>query len=149
MATPSSTLVWRIPWTEEPVGYSLWGRTEWTKTEATQHTHRGPQLQSRLLALPPHCSRPPLNLSPNRFHHSTCPSTLSSQSTPAGWTTHPHTSRLKSFSNFHVAKDFPGVLQAFVILSQARMRMSEFSCVCLLLCISHGDLHLKGCSSKS
>ena len=24
MATHSSTLAWRIPWTEEPGGYSLW-----------------------------------------------------------------------------------------------------------------------------
>ena len=26
MATHSSILAWRIPWTEEPVGYSPWGR---------------------------------------------------------------------------------------------------------------------------
>ena len=25
MATHSSILAWRIPWTEEPGGYSLWG----------------------------------------------------------------------------------------------------------------------------
>ena len=25
MATPSNILVWEIPWTEEPGGYSLWG----------------------------------------------------------------------------------------------------------------------------
>ena len=29
MATRSSTLAWRIPWTEEPGGYSPWGRKEW------------------------------------------------------------------------------------------------------------------------
>ena len=33
MATHSSTLAWRIPWTEEPVGYSLQGRTESDTTE--------------------------------------------------------------------------------------------------------------------
>jgi len=35
MATHSSILVWRIPWTEEPGGlqYSPWGRKEWDTTE--------------------------------------------------------------------------------------------------------------------
>ena len=33
MATPSSILAWRIPWTEEPVGYSSWGLTESNRTE--------------------------------------------------------------------------------------------------------------------
>ena len=40
MATHSSILAWRIPWTEEPgwatvygVGYSLWGHKEWDTTE--------------------------------------------------------------------------------------------------------------------
>ena len=28
MATHSSILAWRIPWTEEPVGYSPWGCKE-------------------------------------------------------------------------------------------------------------------------
>ena len=28
MATHSSILPWRIPWAEEPVGYSPWGRKE-------------------------------------------------------------------------------------------------------------------------
>ena len=28
MATHSSILAWKIPWTEEPVGYSPWGRKE-------------------------------------------------------------------------------------------------------------------------
>ena len=28
MTTHSSTLAWKIPWTEEPVGYSPWGRKE-------------------------------------------------------------------------------------------------------------------------
>ena len=33
MATHSSTLAWQIPWTEEPVGYSPWGRKESDTTE--------------------------------------------------------------------------------------------------------------------
>ena len=35
MATHSSILAWRIPWTEELVGYSPWGRKESDTTEAT------------------------------------------------------------------------------------------------------------------
>ena len=34
MATHSSILAWRIPWTEEPVGYSPWGCKE---LDATKH----------------------------------------------------------------------------------------------------------------
>ena len=34
MAAHSSILAWRIPWTEEPVGYSPWGRKELDMTEA-------------------------------------------------------------------------------------------------------------------
>ena len=33
MATHSSTLAWKIPWTEEPVGYSPWGPKELDTTE--------------------------------------------------------------------------------------------------------------------
>ena len=33
MATDSSILGWRIPWTEESGGYSLWGRKESDMTE--------------------------------------------------------------------------------------------------------------------
>ena len=33
MATHSSILAWRIPWTEEPVSYSPWGHKEWDMTE--------------------------------------------------------------------------------------------------------------------
>ena len=35
MAPHSSTLAWKIPWTEEPGGHSPWGRTESDTTEAT------------------------------------------------------------------------------------------------------------------
>ena len=33
MATHSSTLVWKIPWTEEPDGQHSWGRKESDVTE--------------------------------------------------------------------------------------------------------------------
>ena len=33
MATHSSIFAWRIPWTEEPVGYSPWGHKESDMTE--------------------------------------------------------------------------------------------------------------------
>ena len=33
MATHSSTLAWKIPWTEEPGGLSPWGRKESDTTE--------------------------------------------------------------------------------------------------------------------
>ena len=40
MATHSSIVAWRIPWTEEPGVYSLWGHKESAMTEPlTQHTH--------------------------------------------------------------------------------------------------------------
>ena len=37
MATHSSILAWRIPWTEEPGGYSPWGCKESDMTEETYH----------------------------------------------------------------------------------------------------------------
>ena len=33
MTTHNSILAWRIPWTEEPVGYSPLGHKEWDMTE--------------------------------------------------------------------------------------------------------------------
>ena len=33
MAPHSSTLAWKIPWMEKPVGYSLWGHKESDTTE--------------------------------------------------------------------------------------------------------------------
>ena len=41
MATHSSILAGRIPWTEEPVGYRPWGRKEMNMTERLIHIHRG------------------------------------------------------------------------------------------------------------
>ena len=37
MATHSSTIAWRIPWTEEPRGYSPWGHKELNMTEVTYY----------------------------------------------------------------------------------------------------------------
>ena len=37
MATHSSILAWRNPWTEEPGGLSPWGHKESDTTEATVH----------------------------------------------------------------------------------------------------------------
>ena len=39
MATHSSILAWRIPWTEEPGGLQSTGSQELDTTEATQHAH--------------------------------------------------------------------------------------------------------------
>ena len=36
MATHSSVLAWRTPWTEELLGYPPWGRKELGTTEGTQ-----------------------------------------------------------------------------------------------------------------
>ena len=38
MATHSGILAWRIPWTEEPGGYSLWGCKDSDMTEQLIHT---------------------------------------------------------------------------------------------------------------
>ena len=38
MATHSSILAWRIPWTEEPDGYSPWGHKELDTTELLANT---------------------------------------------------------------------------------------------------------------
>ena len=39
MATQSSILAWRIPWTEEPDRLRSRGHKESDKTEATEHSH--------------------------------------------------------------------------------------------------------------
>ena len=41
MAIHSSTIAWKIPWTEELVGYSPWGRKESDRTEWLSLTHPG------------------------------------------------------------------------------------------------------------
>ena len=43
MATHSSILAWRVPWTEEPVGCSPWGhrvRHDWAHTHTHTHTEK-------------------------------------------------------------------------------------------------------------
>ena len=40
MATHSSILAWRIPWTEEPAGCSPWGCKESDTTGVTEHNMR-------------------------------------------------------------------------------------------------------------
>ena len=45
MATHSSILAWKIPWTEEPGGLHPWGRKESDTTErARTHTHTHTQI---------------------------------------------------------------------------------------------------------
>ena len=39
MAIHSSTIAWKIPWTEELAGYSLWGRKETDVTERLHFQH--------------------------------------------------------------------------------------------------------------
>ena len=58
MATHSSILAWETPWTEELVGYSLWGCKEPNTTEQA-HTHAPlwplgsyPALESTVTLLP-------------------------------------------------------------------------------------------------
>ena len=41
MATHSSILAWRIPWTEEPGSLQSIGHTELDTTEVTGHEHHG------------------------------------------------------------------------------------------------------------
>ena len=41
MATHSSTLAWKIPWMEEPVGYSPWGHKE---SDTTKRLHFTPSV---------------------------------------------------------------------------------------------------------
>ena len=44
MATHSSIFAWKIPWTEVPVDYRLWGHKESDTTErAHTNTHTGTQ----------------------------------------------------------------------------------------------------------
>ena len=37
MTAHSSILAWKIPWTEQPAGYSPWGRKESDMTEHNEH----------------------------------------------------------------------------------------------------------------
>jgi len=46
MATHSSILAWEIPWTEEPGGYSPWGREESDMTEQLNNNNKFLLLQN-------------------------------------------------------------------------------------------------------
>ena len=52
MATHSSILAWRIPWTEEPGRLQSIGSQESDMTEATEHTHRQKETYFKELANP-------------------------------------------------------------------------------------------------
>ena len=54
MATHSSILAWRIPWTEQPGGLSPWGGKELDMSEVTWHALAEPQT---FIFLPTACSR--------------------------------------------------------------------------------------------
>ena len=43
MATHSSILAWRIPWTEEPGGLQIMGSQESDMIEATERSHTHPK----------------------------------------------------------------------------------------------------------
>ena len=48
MATHSSILAWKIPWTEEPGSYSPWGRKESDTTERLHSLTFRPKREGRL-----------------------------------------------------------------------------------------------------
>ena len=58
MAMHSSILAWKIPWTEEPLGYSLWGHkwdtTEHQHTQVRQKAYRRLELGNFTSSLPQH-----------------------------------------------------------------------------------------------
>ena len=54
-ATHSSILAWKVPWTEEPVGFSPWGHkesdtTEWLSTRAWPHPTWQMELPGKMLS---------------------------------------------------------------------------------------------------
>ena len=54
MATRSSVLAWRVPWTEEPGWASPRGRKESDMTQMTEHVRRLTTLRTQLITLFPH-----------------------------------------------------------------------------------------------
>ena len=73
MATHSSILAWRIPWTEEP-GWATWSRKELDTAEATKHlSMHGEGYINQLLTF--------------SFHQHMC----STATFVASWAVHPHT----------------------------------------------------------
>ena len=63
MAVHSSTVAWKIPWTEKPVGYSPWGRKESDTTERLHFT----SLQTFKVHLPSSSSYPVSSFIPGLF----------------------------------------------------------------------------------
>ena len=53
MATHSSILAWRVPWTEEPAGYNPWVRKELDTTKQLTHTHRNPEVDDIIICILP------------------------------------------------------------------------------------------------
>ena len=51
MATHSSILDWRIPWTEEPGSYGPRGHKELDKTEVTEHAQMHKQIEKKTIIL--------------------------------------------------------------------------------------------------
>ena len=51
MATHSSILDWRIPWTEEPGSYGPKGHKELDKTEVTEHAQMHKQIEKKTIIL--------------------------------------------------------------------------------------------------
>ena len=49
MATHSNILAWEIPWTEEPGGYSSWGRTRVRHDLVTKRQQQEPSLLVRFM----------------------------------------------------------------------------------------------------
>ena len=48
MATHSSTLAWKIPWTEKPAGHGPRGRRELDTTEVTEYAHHAGWMKHKL-----------------------------------------------------------------------------------------------------
>ena len=70
MATHSSILAWRIPWTEKPGNYSLWDHKESDKTERLTHTHTHTHasIQQNAIAFPPPIMTIKISADMNKYH---------------------------------------------------------------------------------
>ena len=70
MATHSSILAWKIPWTEEPVGLqSMGSQNSWTQLSSSTYTRISVQFNSVAQSCPTHCN--PMDFSTPGFpgHH--------------------------------------------------------------------------------
>ena len=66
MATHSSILAWEIPQTEQPGGYSSWGRGESDMTEATKQQQAGGPSTASLGPIPSHTEQLQVMCYPNQ-----------------------------------------------------------------------------------